>query len=211
MSRVISSTAPFCACPTSGLATLGAFRTAAYATLTVNWLCGCCCPWSGVAPSTRSAVTAAARRIIAIPPVVGPRSPPQTCPCDHGSVRRRRQRSGNHAGKRGSGTIEAIAVLQPAGCSDSEQSRPVGAKYPNGDALPRFATMNDVVPENIRALGPIYFASMLDEMKAFAVADRIVELFETGMLPIGEPRTRALFKARKEAAATFSEAERRAL
>ena len=71
--------------------------------------------------------------------------------------------------------------------------------------------MNDVVPDNIRALGPIYFASMLDEMKAFAVADRLVELFETGMLPIEQARGRSLIKARKEAAATFSEAERRAL
>jgi hypothetical protein len=71
--------------------------------------------------------------------------------------------------------------------------------------------MNDVVPDNIRALGPIYFASMLDQMRAFTVADRLVELFETGMLPIDHHQGRSLVKARKEAAATFSESERHAL
>ena len=43
----------------------------------------------------------------------------------------------------------------------------------------------DLVADNIRALGAIYVASMFDQLKAFEVADRLVELFQRGVLPLG--------------------------
>ncbi len=33
-----------------------------------------------------------------------------------------------------------------------------------------------LIADNVRALQPVYFAAMLEEMKAFQVLDRIVEL-----------------------------------
>ena len=42
------------------------------------------------------------------------------------------------------------------------------------------------MPDNVRALEAAYFAQMLEELKAFDVADRLAELFESGMLPIGD-------------------------
>src|SRR5437762_9583587 len=41
-------------------------------------------------------------------------------------------------------------------------------------------TMNDT----ILALQQFYFAQMLDELKAFQTADRLIELFQEGLLPI---------------------------
>ena len=40
--------------------------------------------------------------------------------------------------------------------------------------------------DNVHALEALYFAQMLEELKAFHVADRLAELFESGMLPIGD-------------------------
>jgi hypothetical protein len=44
-----------------------------------------------------------------------------------------------------------------------------------------------IVPENIQALGPIYEPAMLEEMQAFDVADRLLELHQQGLLPVGRP------------------------
>ena len=43
----------------------------------------------------------------------------------------------------------------------------------------------EIVAENIRAIQAIYGAAILEEMRVFAVADRIVEQFVTGLLPLG--------------------------
>ncbi len=52
----------------------------------------------------------------------------------------------------------------------------------------------DIVADNVRAVGAIYFAYLLDEMGAFRVLERIAELFRQGLLPLGQGRVaEALF------------------
>ena len=71
---------------------------------------------------------------------------------------------------------------------------------------------HEIIADNIRALHPIYFAAMFDEMKAFQVLDRLVELFQSGILPVGSGRTgNDLFKYWKDAPLRISENERRDL
>ena len=43
----------------------------------------------------------------------------------------------------------------------------------------------DIVADNIRATGAIYFAQALEEMRAFDVVERLVEMFQRGMLTLG--------------------------
>jgi hypothetical protein len=42
------------------------------------------------------------------------------------------------------------------------------------------------VADNLRAMQALYFAAMLEEMKVFQVVDKLVELFQYGMLPLGK-------------------------
>lgn len=44
----------------------------------------------------------------------------------------------------------------------------------------------EVVAENCRAVGAILVAASLDEMRAFDVVDRLVELAQAGLLPLGQ-------------------------
>jgi hypothetical protein len=53
---------------------------------------------------------------------------------------------------------------------------------------PDISTDLGIVADNIRAVGAIYFAYMLDEMRVFQVVERIVELFSRGLLPLGRGR-----------------------
>jgi ATPase family associated with various cellular activities (AAA) len=60
--------------------------------------------------------------------------------------------------------------------------------------LPDLDTDADIVADNVRAVGAIYFAYLLDEMGAFRVLERIAELFRQGLLPLGQGRVaEALF------------------
>ena len=43
----------------------------------------------------------------------------------------------------------------------------------------------DIVAENIQAMQAIYFAYQLEQMRAFEVVERIVELYQQGLLPLG--------------------------
>lgn len=43
-----------------------------------------------------------------------------------------------------------------------------------------------IVPETIRALGALYFAAKLEELRMFDVVDRLVERFLGGLLPLGQ-------------------------
>jgi hypothetical protein len=71
---------------------------------------------------------------------------------------------------------------------------------------------HDIVADNIRAVQAIYSAALLEELKAFQVVDRLVELFQQGVLPIGRGRAgRNLFKYWKESPSRLSETERRSL
>ncbi len=73
-------------------------------------------------------------------------------------------------------------------------------------------TEADIVADNVRAVSAIYFSAMLEELKFFATAEKIVEQFMNGMLPLtrgvgGE----ALYRYFKKAPERLTEFERRGL
>jgi hypothetical protein len=62
---------------------------------------------------------------------------------------------------------------------------------------------------NVEAIGPIICAAMFDELKAFAVVDKLIELSQTGMLPTGISEAGAmLYEYWKSAPNRMSDAER---
>ena len=72
------------------------------------------------------------------------------------------------------------------------------------------ATDADIVPENVRLMGPMICSAMFDELKAFQVVDKLVELSQQGMLPIGSgPAGKLLYKYWKDAPSRMSEGERK--
>jgi hypothetical protein len=76
---------------------------------------------------------------------------------------------------------------------ENEKSR---IELPDWDTT---TTGQDIVADNIRALEPAYFAAMLEEMKVFQVADKLVELFQSGLLPIGHRRAGGMPKTPNDA------------
>jgi hypothetical protein len=70
-------------------------------------------------------------------------------------------------------------------------------------------TDHEVVEENIRLIGPMIFASMFEELKAFQVVDRLVEMSQRGELPLikGAAGTK-LYQYWREAPNRMSEVER---
>lgn len=68
----------------------------------------------------------------------------------------------------------------------------------------------EIISGNIFALQPAYFCSMLEELKVFQVVEKLVELFQNGILPVirGDAGN-LLFAWWKNAALRVSEAERR--
>ncbi|WP_447755406.1 hypothetical protein [Sphingopyxis fribergensis] len=67
----------------------------------------------------------------------------------------------------------------------------------------------EVVEENIRLMGPMIFASMFEELKAFQVVDRLVEMSQRGELPlIKGPAGTKLYQYWREAPNRMSEVER---
>lgn len=72
------------------------------------------------------------------------------------------------------------------------------------------AESNDIVPDNVRLMGPMVCAAMFDELKAFQVVDKLVELFQHGMLTIGSGEAGTLlYKYWKDAPNRMSEGERK--
>jgi hypothetical protein len=70
----------------------------------------------------------------------------------------------------------------------------------------------EIVAENIRAVQVLHGAAILEEMGMFAVADRIVEQFLTGLLPLGPgPAAEKLDRYWKGQSLRLNEAERRLL
>ncbi len=99
---------------------------------------------------------------------------------------------------------EALDIIQNVGADAPTSSIPID--LPDLDATDDFQIQAD----NIRALQPAYFAAMFEELKAFAVVDKLVELFQNGVLPVGRGEAgNGLFKYWKETAIRVSEAERR--
>ena len=71
---------------------------------------------------------------------------------------------------------------------------------------------SDIIGDNVKALSAVYFTAMLEEMRYFMVADKIVEQFMSGMLPISRgPGGENIYKYIRNAINRFTEAERRAL
>jgi hypothetical protein len=68
----------------------------------------------------------------------------------------------------------------------------------------------EIISENIFALQPAYFCSMLEELKVFQVVEKLVELFQNGVLPVVKGTAgNLLFVWWKNAALRVSESERR--
>jgi hypothetical protein len=73
-------------------------------------------------------------------------------------------------------------------------------------------TTIDILPDNVKAVGMLYFSAMLEEMKLFAVTEKVAEHFVTGMLPVVRgPAGERVFEWIKAAPDRFTEIERRSL
>lgn len=71
------------------------------------------------------------------------------------------------------------------------------------------ATDYEIIADNIRLMGPMIFASMFEELKAFQAVDKILEMFQRGVLPIGRGAAGTrLYRYWREAPNRMSEAER---
>ena len=91
---------------------------------------------------------------------------------------------------------------------DDDNSIETGIDLPDLDE----ATNNEIVSENVRAVGPIIVAAMFEELKAFTVIDKLVELFQAGQLPIGSSAAGKILRQYwKESPTRMSESERRNL
>ena len=100
----------------------------------------------------------------------------------------------------------ALATAQNVG-QDAQPSQ-IDINLPN---LEQDVTNFEIIAGNIFALQPAYFCSMLEELKVFQVVEKLVELFQNGVLPVvrGDAGN-LLFAWWKNAALRVSEAERRA-
>lgn len=78
--------------------------------------------------------------------------------------------------------------------------------------LPDFNAITDyqIQGQNVEAIGPMICAAMFDELKAFEVVDKLVELSQSGMLPIGISGAGSMmYDYWKSAPNRMSESERR--
>lgn len=68
----------------------------------------------------------------------------------------------------------------------------------------------EIVADNVRALQAVHFSAMLEELRLFQVVDKLVELFQNGLLPFGRGRAGdLLFAYWKKGVDRLSEGERR--
>jgi hypothetical protein len=73
-------------------------------------------------------------------------------------------------------------------------------------------TDTEIIAENLHAMQAIYFAATLEELRLFQVRDKLIELFQIGMLPVvkGQAGDR-LYEQMKKSITRLSEYERRNL
>jgi hypothetical protein len=65
---------------------------------------------------------------------------------------------------------------------------------------------------SIRAIEPIYVAAMLEELQLFDVVDRLVQLFQSGLLPAhSSASSRKLYEYRRQQPRRLSRSERESL
>jgi hypothetical protein len=99
---------------------------------------------------------------------------------------------------------EALNKVQNIGFEDSVAD--LGIDLPDLDDI----YDQNIVAENVRAMGPMIVSAMFEELKVFQVVDRIVEQFQQGMLPIGPGNAgRMLYRYWRETPNRISEQERR--
>lgn len=96
-----------------------------------------------------------------------------------------------------------------------DRSQNVGNDDEIGDSvidLPDLEEIEDenIIADNVRAMGPMIVSAMFEELKVFQVVDRIVEQFQQGMLPIGPGKAgKALYRYWRDAPNRMNEQERR--
>jgi hypothetical protein len=70
----------------------------------------------------------------------------------------------------------------------------------------------DIIVDNVRALSALYFAAQLEDLKFFAVADKVTEQFLSGMIPISRSQgSEAIYQYYRDAPDRFTEHERRSM
>lgn len=70
----------------------------------------------------------------------------------------------------------------------------------------------DIIKDNVLAISALYFSAQLEELKLFAVADKVAEQFETSVIPMSRSAGgEAIFTYMREANQRFTEAERRGI
>jgi hypothetical protein len=70
----------------------------------------------------------------------------------------------------------------------------------------------DIIKDNVRALGALYFAAQLEDLKFFQVADKVTEQFLSGMIPISRSvGSEGIFRYYRDAEDRFTETERRSM
>ncbi len=69
-----------------------------------------------------------------------------------------------------------------------------------------------IIPDNIRSVAALYFTAMLEEMKFFQVADKVVEQFNAGMLPLSRgPAAERIYRWYRDVHVRLGESDRRDL
>jgi hypothetical protein len=99
---------------------------------------------------------------------------------------------------------EALNAIQNRG-ADGTQVTELGIDIPDFEDLAEAS----IVPENVRATGVFLCGAMFDELKVFEVVDKLVELFQNGMLTRTGAAGPVLYKYWKDAATRMSDGERR--
>ena len=99
---------------------------------------------------------------------------------------------------------EALNVIQNRGADGAPVSE-------LGIDIPDFEDMAEasIVAENVRATGVFLCGAMFDELKVFEVVDKLVELYQNGLLTRTGAAGPVLYKYWKDAATRMSDGERR--
>lgn len=70
----------------------------------------------------------------------------------------------------------------------------------------------DIIKDNVSALAALYFAAQLEDLKFFAVADKVTEQFLSGLIPVSRSEGGgAIYKYYRDAEDRFTETERRSM
>jgi hypothetical protein len=106
------------------------------------------------------------------------------------------------------GVKALFALAGQEGVNDSAPPSSIEIDPPDLDAV----SAVEVVRDNLIAMQGLYFASMFDEMLAWRVRDKLVELFISQQLPLGRGNAgNLMFSLWKQSANRFTETDRRNL